>query len=57
MGCSCKMVVSHYFRESVMLAAREDLTSVGQLASPWLNKLAVVLADKIRTLASRYIGA
>jgi len=44
-------------RESVLLAAMEDLTSVGQLASPWLNKLAVILADKIRTLASHYIGA
>ena len=44
------------FRETVLLAAREDLTSLAKLASPWLNKLAVILGDKIQAVASRYIG-
>jgi len=43
-------------RETVLLAASEDLTSLAKLASPWLNKLVVILCDKIKTVASRYIG-
>ena len=42
-------------RETVLLAAREDLTSLAKLASPWLKKLVVILGDKIQTVASRYI--
>ena len=43
------------FRESVFLAAREDVTYLAKLASPWLNKLAVIFGDKIETMASRHI--
>ena len=50
-------VTNSVFRETLALADESDLTTVAQLASPWMNKLDGIIGDEIQTMARSYIAA